>query len=292
MGREGTTVEREKVTVIPYGNLAQKITFANRPGMRLAKNWRSEAKRASESQLLVASVRAMDEKFRESFRERSSGKTRILVINDAFGTDTLLSRLLNLNIRSPERFYVAEPKKQKEDDLVAMVESLLARMSAAVAAQESDSRILDARIEDGVLRVISPSFKRLEVPISSIPRLNEVGEEQTRKFEIDVDGSYLYWPDLDIHLGWEQFNQVVDPEATQKAQRKSREFNIRYGAAIKRIREAAGLSLRSIAGLSAKQLRRIESGQCRSTSNALQKLARAHHLETNEYMQRVAEAMR
>jgi hypothetical protein len=231
----------------------------------------------------------MDEKFRDIFRKRSTSNTRLLVINDSFGSDTLLSRLMNLNIRSPERFYVAESGKQS-GDVMAAVDSLLGRMSAAVAAQESHSRILDARIEAGVLRVISPSFKRLEVPIASIPKLHEAGEAAAGKFEIDR--SYLYWPDLDIHLGWEQLRQIVDPEATRKAQRKSREFNVRYGAAIRKLREAAGLSLRSIAGLSDKQLRRIERGQCRSTSKALQKLARAHHVETNEYMQSVAETMK
>jgi len=290
MGRKGTTVRPEKVTVIPYGGLAEKVKLARRPGLRLAKNWRSlGSKKASESQLLVASVGAMDEKFRKSFRERSTGKTRLLVINDSRQSDTLVSTLLKLSIRSPERFYVAEPKKHEE---IATVEALLGRMGAAVAAQESGSRILDARIEDGVLIAVSPSFKRLEVPISSIPKLNAAGDEQASNFEIDVDGSFLYWPDLDIHLGWEQLKQIVDPQAAQRAQRKSHEFNARYGAAIKRTREASGLSLRSIAGLSAKQLRRIESGQCRSTSNALGKLAQAHHLKTNEYMKRVAEVMK
>lgn len=292
MGRESTTIEPENVRVIPYGPLAERVKFAGSRRMRFVKNWQHLAgKKRAESQLLITSVQAMDEKFREIFRQYSTRNTRLLVINDSLGTDTLFSRLLNLNIRSPERFYVAEFGKQK-GDVIGGIDLLLGRMNAAVAAHESHRRILDARIERGILHVISPSFKRLEVPIASIPKLSEAGEGDLEKFEIDVDGSYLYWPDLDVHLGWEQLRQIVDPEAAQKAQRKSREFNIRYGAAIRKVREASGLSLRSIAGLSDKQVRRIERGQCRSTSRALEKLAKAHGLETNDYMQRVAEAMK
>ncbi len=66
----------------------------------------------------------MDEKFRKSFRERSTGNTRLLVINDTRKSDTLVSTLLKMNIRSPERFYVAEPKEHEE---IAMVEALLGR---------------------------------------------------------------------------------------------------------------------------------------------------------------------
>jgi hypothetical protein len=55
------------------------------------------------------------------------------------------------------------------------------------------------------------------------------------QFEIDDDGAYIYWPDLDLHLGWEQLFQIVDPEAARKAQQKSHQFNERYGAAIRRV---------------------------------------------------------
>jgi hypothetical protein len=33
----------------------------------------------------------------------------------------------------------------------------------------------------------------------------------------DID---FYWPDLDLHLGWEQLLQVVDPEAVRRQNRR------------------------------------------------------------------------
>jgi ribosome-binding protein aMBF1 (putative translation factor) len=96
---------------------------------------------------------------------------------------------------------------------------------------------------------------------------------------------------LDLHLGWEQLQQIVDPTAAQKAKHKSREFNVRYGAAIRKIREEKGLDITAIPDLSDKQLRRIERGECRLTSNSAKKLARAHGMTPNKYLQTVAAAL-
>lgn len=275
--------------MMPYGPLAERVKFTNTPRMRIAKNWRRDVEKIiSEKRLLVTSTRDMDEQFQAIFRKHSD--SRILVIHEKTGIDTLLSRLVHLNIRSAERFYVIETN-ENQSDVVGLIDSLLRRMKAAVTADESDRRIWDARIEGDVLRVISPSFKRLEIAISTISSLSGASKPILQNFEIDPDGSFIYWPDLDVHLGWEQLAQIADPEAAQKAQRKNKAFNIRYGAAIKKVRQLEGLSANAIPGLSAKQVSRIERGECRSTSRALQKLADAHGLAVDKYMQRVAKAM-
>ncbi len=141
------------------------------------------------------------------------------------------------------------------------------------------------------MRVVSPDFRRLEVPISKIGELATADKKTVEHFEIDDDGSYIYWPDLDLHLGWEQLLQVVDPEALRRAKQKSHEFNERYGAAIRKVREKSGLAITEVPGLSDKQLRRIERGECRLTSNATKKLAKAYGMTPNEYLRKVSEAM-
>jgi hypothetical protein len=50
------------------------------------------------------------------------------------------------------------------------------------------------------------------------------------------------------------------------------------------MREQRGLAASAIPRISEKQLRRIESGICRLTSNAATKLAETHGLELNEYL--------
>jgi transcriptional regulator with XRE-family HTH domain len=63
-------------------------------------------------------------------------------------------------------------------------------------------------------------------------------------------------------------------------------------AAIRRVREAAGILQSKMEGLTDRQLRRIEQGESRATSAAITALAAAHGLDANAYMERLAKAMR
>jgi transcriptional regulator with XRE-family HTH domain len=54
------------------------------------------------------------------------------------------------------------------------------------------------------------------------------------------------------------------------------------------VREAAGIPQAKVAGLADRQIRRIEQGTCRATSRALNALARAHGLELNPYLDKLA----
>ncbi len=132
----------------------------------------------------------------------------------------------------------------------------------------------------------------LHVPVSSLPALSGQPRVVLRNFVIDPDGSFVHWPDLDVHLGWNQFLQAVDPEEFRKAQQRTEGYNKRYGAAIRKVREEAGLSQSRIEGLTERQLRRIEQGECRATRTALAALAKAHGLDTNSYVERLAKAMK
>ena len=50
---------------------------------------------------------------------------------------------------------------------------------------------LHIMLEDGILRVISPEFRRLEISIYWIPALAKVHKESAERFEIDEDGSFI-----------------------------------------------------------------------------------------------------
>lgn len=152
--------------------------------------------------------------------------------------------------------------------------------------------IIDAYLTGDVLFVRGPKHRMLHVPVTAIPALKGQSRAKLRNFEIDPDGSFLYWPDLDVHLGWHQFLQAVDPEELRKARQRTEGYNTRYGAAIRRVREKAGLSQSKIEGLTERQLRRIEQGECRATRSALDALAKAHGLDTNAYMEQLAIAMK
>jgi|GEM_PF-1155730 Protein of unknown function (DUF2442) len=287
--------QSKTVRVMPYGRLINRMSsFAPSQAagrVRVTRKWQSFIDAHELGHLLVAFSNEVDEDFVEAFREKAAPHTKLLLLNDSLSNDRLLSRMVDLQIRSAERFYVVEAKFVRSDETKweQLLRSFLERLSAAVESE--GGRIFDAILEDGILRVVSPDFQRLEVPISKIEELANVGKKVLEHFEIDDDGAYVYWPDLDLHLGWEQLLQVVDPESVRKAQQKSRAFNERYGAAIRTIREEKGLGITEIPGLSGKQLRRIERGECRLTSSAAKELAKAHEMTPNEYLQKVAEAL-
>lgn len=238
----------------------------------------------------------VDETFVKEFRRHSTPETRLLVMDrvdesrtDTPSVDTLLKHLLVLQIRSPQRVYVAGSFGAGKSHLIG---ALLERLVSTLKAGDRFKRILDARIEGDALRVVSPEFERLDVPISKIPSLAKADPESLADFEIDEDGSFVYWPRLDVHLGWEQFEQILYPEAARKAQQKCRAFNVLYGKAIQYVREQAGLKQSDIPGMSEKQVRRVEKGECRLTSNGIDAFSEAHNLSPNEYLKTLAAALK
>jgi len=290
-------MESLKVHISPYRSASAALQSLVEQGT-LHRRWLRTSLRGPLSgtteglvHIWVAFSQELDQDFVKNFRRHSTPETRLLVMNDVNerqSTDTLFTHLLGLQIRSPQRLYVADCVGAGKSCCMAV---LLQRLTSALATKDNFDRILDARIEAGVLRVVSPEFKRLDVPIAKISALAGKDATTLADFEIDEDGSFIYWPKLDVHLGWEQLNQIVNPEAARKAQQKHREFNIRYGKAVQKVREQAGLKLSDVTGISEKQLRRIENGDCRLTSNATEALSRAHGLKANEYLQRLADAL-
>src|ERR1700730_88450 len=245
--------ENPTIRLILHGLPETRLQSLRRHGVR-AVNSRGHDYHASDCfmDFLVTSATSLDDSFIDAFYAKAASKMRLLIFNQRLSTDRLLSRFMDLQIRSPHRFYVAELKCDTElREQWKSIEALLKRLTVGVGAKDS-YRILDARIEDGCLRLVSPDFERLKVPLSKIPVLSKIESSRVEEFEIDEDGSYIYWPDFDIHVGWEQLHEIVDPEAARKAMQKNHEFNVRYGSAIRRLREQAAIPITGISGLSEK----------------------------------------
>ena len=132
----------------------------------------------------------------------------------------------------------------------------------------------------------------LHVPIDHLSSLRGQPPRVLRNFQIDPDGSFVYWPDIDVHLGWNQFLQAVDPDELRRAQQRGAGFNQRYGAAIRTVREGLKISQSKVEGITESQLRRIEQGECRATAGALAALAEAHGLPVHNYLDLLSKSMR
>ncbi len=90
---------------------------------------------------------------------------------------------------------------------------------------------------------------------------------------------------------WEQLRGIIDPTTLVAAQRRSREFNVRYGAAIRCLREEHGHTQADIKGIADRHLRRVEHGQTAVTSSVLKALAAAHHMSLSDYLAELAERL-
>ena len=105
---------------------------------------------------------------------------------------------------------------------------LAGRLLAALDCGDDEHRILDAWWEEQTLVVVSPSragFQKIRVPLEKLSSLKDCSRDKLRGFEIDPDGLFIYWPKLDVHLGWEQFETAVDQQAYLRVKQQSDEFN-------------------------------------------------------------------
>ena len=172
--------------------------------------------------------------------------------------------------------------------LVHKGRELPARVLDAWRSGAQDKLIADAVALPDRLLVVSCALDRLEVPFSSVRVLSEMAPEERPVFEVDADGSYLYWPGADVHLDLESLRFAVDERTRGQAQLDAAKKSKRVGAAIAELRRRRGLASAGIGGLSDRQVRRIEQGLCVPRTATFEKLALAHEMTLSEYLDLLA----
>src|SRR5260370_12009633 len=111
-GKHGMKTGFKTIRVIPYGRLHNRVAdlMPNYvpPRLRVTKKWNRFLLAHELCHLLIAFSDEVDEGFIETFREKAAAHTKLLLLNDTRSTDRILSRLVDLQIRSPERFYLVD----------------------------------------------------------------------------------------------------------------------------------------------------------------------------------------
>lgn len=225
-----------------------------------------------------------------AFREAGtfiSGAFHLLFTEPATHPDQVARWMRKTGIRAEHRLHIARVQALDSPE----VAELLGRVCTAFQPDNARGSIVDAYLASAMLSVRGPRQRLLHVPVASLPALRGQPLGVLQNFQIDPDGSFIHWPAIDAHLGWNQFLQAVDPMDLHKAQQRSAAFNRRYGAAIRKLREAAGIPQTKVDGLTDRHLRRIEQGECRATLSALTDLAKAHGLDVNTYIENLTKAM-
>ena len=259
---------------------------AGRHGWRTIKNWDTLSS-SCVAPLLVAWTSAdIDREKIKQLHDLKRKKVFLLFQGD-LPVEAVADRIAWLGVRDDKRICLVAADSKAEPFVV--------RCLLALDSGGSEGRIIDARWEEDTLVVVSPiknRFVKLRVPLEELSVLQGHNGEKHKNFEIDEDGAFIYWPDLDIHLGWEQFEQAVDPSACVKAKQQSEVFNKAYGIAIRDLREKSELRQSDIEGLTPRQVGRIERGECRATHNALSKFANAHKMSISDYMNKHANLLK
>jgi hypothetical protein len=226
----------------------------------------------------------LNEQLIEYCKGHNSTHDKFLFLKRNITADIFASYLHLMKIRSSDRYYVLDDADKR------IAKNVIRRLFLGLISKDSKA-ILNAEINSDYLHVISTSFHRLNIPLEGLSKLLKTSRKKLMRFEVDEDGSYIYWSEADAHMGWEQFDQFINPEAMDKACKKSKTFNERYGKAIKHFRVKRGLRQVDISGLTERQVSRIENGKCRATSTAISKLAKAHKMPANEYMSKLADLL-
>ena len=213
-------------------------------------------------------------------------KSRHLLFLEGLPVEAIASRLVRLGVRDPRRLHIARETSP------STISRLVHRMVAGMAHADGPKRIADAWIEAGVLVLLSPSFERMFVPLKKIVKYVGDDPEAQKGFEIDEDGSFVYWPREDVHLGWEQCLDLVDPAAALATQARTADFIKRYGAAVRAFREERQLTQGQIQGMTERHLRRVEKGELLASKSTLEALASSHDLRLDGYMKEIAKRVK
>ena len=177
-------------------------------------------------------------------------------------------------------------------NMVAHSSSLIPhRVLAAWLHNAQAELIAHATVADDRLIVVSCEPKTYEVRFDQMPALRKIPRKERSIFEIQEDGSFIWWPSADVHLDLDALRTVIDPAWQKRAERIRRTHGVEYGAAIAAIRKDHGLRQTDIRGLSERQLRRIEESGAVSV-RTMEQLADAHGMVLAEYLDALAHKLK
>lgn len=275
-----------RIDVVLHGRLSGLVdevqpTSPARQSVTICARWPQTVPHHPLHQVIVFSyLRDLAGKMAEARRPWSVQK-RFVLFQDEMPIESTAQLLSELDVRSSSRLHVARLEFDTELSFVQ-------RFLSALSQKDDDGAVVDAWWDGGDLVVLSPDFERLRIPVGQLPKLRDASVEDRSRFGIDPFGAYIYWPSHDVHLGWSQFKQIVDPAALLRVRQQSGQFNARYGQAIRAFRQERGLKQSDVPGLDERTVRRIEKGQTRATSQAMARLAEAHGMDPNRYMKELA----
>ena len=166
--------------------------------------------------------------------------------------------------------------------------SVVKRLVIALKRSVPWEGILDAYVLEDSLVMILGDMSARQFPTKELPRVRRFEPAVVRRFEIDSAGSYLHWPDGDVHMGPSQMLQAVDPMYLSDVEiRRYQMENV--SQALLDMRNDRRLKQAEIPGLSERHVRRLEREEVRLTVKAANRFADAFELTLSEFLDELSE---
>ena len=203
---------------------------------------------------------------------------RSLLVRDVDASNLLPQFLCRANLRTLKNLIVhSDPH-------------VLPRILNAYSIETEQELIADARVVNHQLIVLNCAGNTYDVPFADLKTIGIQTEADIRNFEIEEDGSYLYWPTHDVHLDIQSIREMTDETFKEKAKIERLQSDKAFGQAVATFRKQHNLKQSDIQGLSTRHIRRIEKGANTKTTS-LKHFAKAHNLTLNTYLNELANLM-
>ena len=226
--------------------------------------------------LVVARASELLGRERLRFPKWVDSETRYLVVSDV-PEQAILRLASTLRLHKPDqRLQVCR------DPLVVK------RLVIALTRPAPWEGILDAYVLEESLVVVLGDMSAREFPIGKLPKVRGFEPAALGHFVIDSAGSYLYWPDRDVHMGPSQMLQAVDPMYLSDVEIRRYEME-RVSVVLRAMRNSRQLKQTEIPGLSERHVRRLEKENVRLTVDAATKFASAYELTLAEFLDELSE---
>ena len=178
--------------------------------------------------------------------------------------------------------------------IVPSTEELYERVHRILNAWEARAAtrlIADATVVRDLL-IQSCDFKLYRFPFDSVRALKKLPATHRDSFEIASDGSYLHWPEHDIHLDLDALRYATDPQFRDEKDRQRALHNERFGVSVAAFRRERGLTQTNMPGISEREIRRIEKGETFPRTSTLEVIAEAHGLNLRDYIAEIGARVR
>ena len=166
--------------------------------------------------------------------------------------------------------------------------SVVKRLVIALKRPAPWEGILDAYVLKDSLVVVLGDMSVRKFPLGRLPKVRRFEPAVVSRFEIDSSGSYLHWPDRDVHMGPSQMLQAVDPMHLADVEIRRYEME-NVSQALFDMRHDRQLKQTEIPGLSERHVRRLEKEEIRLTVEAANRFARALELTLSEFLDELSE---